>query len=250
MSIATSNADAPERPLRIAAVNAHEVSLENMRVAVQALGYAFQGFGRAQDFLKALQSQTFDLLILEWHLPDLGGEEVIRWLRNRLDNHMPTMVVARRATKKELVEGLLAGADVFLAAPESSELSARLEALIRRSFPTRNAAPTEFGPYRFLPGSRVLQLHGETIDLQFREYDLARFMFQNLGSLLTRQRICDAVWGMGLDPRSRALDTRMSRIRTRLNICPANGFVLSASYGQGYRLDAVNAMAMVSALQD
>jgi DNA-binding response OmpR family regulator len=242
--------DALDRPLRIAAINAHEASLENMRSTVEALGYEFQGFERSQAFRKALQRQAFDLLLLEWHLPDLGGAELIHWLRDEMDNHMPAMVVARRATKKDLVEGLCAGADVFLAAPEPHELSARLEALIRRAFPRRNAAPTAFGPYRFLPEARTLQLHDEIIDLQFREYDLARFMFQNLGRLLTRKRICDAVWGMGLDPRSRALDTRMSRIRTRLNICPANGFVLSASYGQGYRLDAVDATMMSSALPD
>ncbi len=114
---------------------------------------------------------------------------------------------------------------------------------MRRAFPHRNTAPTAFGPYRFIPEARALQFRGELIELQFREYDLARFMFQNLGYLLSRKRICDAVC-VGLDPDSRALDTRMSRIRTRLNICPENGFVLSASYGQGYRLDAVNAATM------
>ncbi|MES2529821.1 MAG: response regulator transcription factor [Pseudomonadota bacterium] len=244
------NVDALDRPLRIAAVNAHEASLENMRSTVDALGYEFQGFERSQEFRQALQRQAFDLLLLEWHLPDLGGAELIHWLRDEMGNQMPAMVIARRATKKDLIAGLYAGADVFLAAPEAHEVSARLEALIRRAFPLRNAATKTFGPYRFLPEARVLQLHDEIIDLQFREYDLARFMFQNLGRLLTRKRICDAVWGMSLDPRSRALDTRMSRIRTRLHICPANGFVLSASYGQGYRLDAVDAGMLSSAVPD
>lgn len=240
------NVDALKGSLRIAAINAHEAALESMRLIVEKLGYEFQGFARSQAFLEALPKQAFDLLLLEWHLPDLDGAGVIRHLRHEMGNPMPTMVVAQRATKKEVVQGLYAGADVFLAAPEPDELCARLEALIRRAFPKRSAAPTTFGPYRFLPDARTLHLHGEIIELQFREYDLARFMFQNQGCLLTRQRICDAVWGMSLDPRSRALDTRMSRIRTQLNICPDNGFILSASYGQGYRLDAVDIEAMAA----
>ncbi len=235
--------DVPERPLRIAGLNAHRASLESMRVTVEALGYQFHGFEQSQALLKALQRQPFDLLLLAWHFPDHDGVNLIRRLRLEMDNRIPAMIVARRATKKEQVEALCAGADVFLAAPAPHEFSARLEALVRRAFPQRNTAPTAFGPYRFHPEARALRLRGEVVELQFREYDLARFMFQNLGYLLSRKRICDAVC-VGLDPDSRALDTRMSRIRTRLSICPENGFVLSASYGQGYRLDAVNAETM------
>lgn len=235
--------DALEKPLHIAGLNAHPTSLEKMRAAVEALGYQFDGFEQSQLLLKAVQRQPFDLLLLAWPPSDYGGVELIRKLRSELDSAVPTMIVARRATKKEQVEALHAGADVFLSGSEPREFSARLEALVRRSFPHRSALPVAFGPYRFLPELRALQFRGEVIELQFREYDLARFMFQNLGCLLSRKRICDAVC-VGLEPDSRALDTRMSRIRTRLSICPENGFVLSASYGQGYRLDAVSAVTM------
>lgn len=238
--------DATYRPLRIAAINAHSPALDGMRVAVEVLGHEFEGFVQSQAFLAALTQQAFDLLLLEWRIPDLDGIDVIRRLRCEMNSTMPAMVVARHATKRDLIKGLRVGVDVFLASPEPNELRARLEALIRRAFPLRAVMRADFGAYRFLLESRVLQLHGKPIELAFREYDLARFMFQNAGRLLTRKRICNAVWGVGCDLQSRALDTCMSRIRTRLAIGPANGFVLSASYGQGYRLDAVDEASMTT----
>ena len=73
-----------------------------------------------------------------------------------------------------------------------------------------------------------------------REYELALFMFRNAGRLLSRAHLREAVWGQGPDASSRSLDTHISRLRTKLDLRPRNGFLLSAIYGLGYRLEAID----------
>jgi DNA-binding response OmpR family regulator len=82
------------------------------------------------------------------------------------------------------------------------------------------------------------------VDLKNREYELALFLFQNLGRLLSREHLHEAVWGLGIEALSRSLDTHISRLRTKLDLRPANGFLLLAIYGLGYRLEAIDEISL------
>lgn len=99
----------------------------------------------------------------------------------------------------------------------------------------------EFGRYRFLSETRSIEIDGVPVELKNREYDLALFLFQNMGRLLSRDHLKDIVWGQVADVMSRSLDTHISRLRTLLDLRPANGFIVSAVYGVGYRFEAVEA---------
>jgi DNA-binding response OmpR family regulator len=101
-----------------------------------------------------------------------------------------------------------------------------------------------FGPYHFYPPSRVLKVRGVQVELKNREYELALFLFQNVGRLLSREHLHEAVWGLGIEALSRSLDTHVSRLRTKLDLRPANGFLLLAIYGLGYRLETIEADAL------
>ena len=85
----------------------------------------------------------------------------------------------------------------------------------------------------------VLEMDGKPVDLKNREYELALFLFQNMGRLLSREHLREAVWGRGSDIPSRSLDTHISRLRNKLELRPANGYLLSAIYGLGYRFETV-----------
>jgi DNA-binding response OmpR family regulator len=144
-----------------------------------------------------------------------------------------------------LVEGLNAGADDFMVKPaRAGELEARVNALLRRSYPAQHEAELIFGPYHFYPPSRLLKVRGVQVELKNREYELALFLFQNLGRLLSREHLHEAVWGLGVEALSRSLDTHISRLRTKLDLRPANGFLLLAIYGLGYRLETIEADAL------
>jgi len=227
--------------MRIAALDDEIVQLELIRHTMVGLGHECHGFTEGKSLLRELRQQTFDLLILDWSLPDIPGTTVVKWIRQDLASSLPILFVTNHREEADMVEGLGAGADDFMVKPiRLGELSARVTALLRRAYPNQFAAEVSFGPYRFLPLTRTLEVNGQAIDLKHREYELALFLFQNLGRLLSREHLREAVWGLGPEEPSRSLDTHISRLRTKLDLRPANGFLLSAIYGLGYRLETID----------
>ncbi|NVM89924.1 DNA-binding response OmpR family regulator [Variovorax sp. SG517] len=210
-----------------------------------ALDHECHPYTEGKALLQAMRRQTFDLLILGWKLPDMKGPEVVATIRRDLNSRLPILFVSDKPGEADMVEGLNAGADDFMAKPaRAGELEARVNALLRRSYPAQHEAELVFGPYHFYPPSRVLKVRGVQVELKNREYELALFLFQNLGRLLSREHLHEAVWGLGIEALSRSLDTHISRLRTKLDLRPANGFLLLAIYGLGYRLETIEADAL------
>lgn len=231
--------------MRIAALDDEIVQLELIRHTMVAMGHECHGFTEGKTLLRELRQQTFDLLILDWSLPDIPGPTVVKWIRNDLASSLPVLFVTNHREEADMVEGLGAGADDFMVKPiRIAELEARVTALLRRAYPSQHAAEVIFGPYRFLPLSRALEVNGRVVELKHREYELALFLFQNLGRLLSREHLREAVWGLGPEEPSRSLDTHISRLRTKLDLRPAKGFLLSAIYGLGYRLETIDVASL------
>ena len=197
-------------------------------------------FADGTSLLQALRQETFDLLLVDWHLPDMEGTDVVQTVRNTHGMLPPILFITRRSDERDVVEALSRGADDFMSKPlRMGELVARATALLRRAYPQSMGARLGFGAYRFDAEQRTLQLHGEAIGLKHREYELALFLFRNAGRLLSRTHLREAVWGDATDAPSRSLDTHMSRLRSKLELTEANGYTITAVYGVGYRLDAV-----------
>jgi len=231
--------------MRIAALDDEIVQLELIRHTMVSMGHECHGFTEGKTLLRELRQQTFDLLILDWSLPDISGPTVVKWIRQDLASSLPILFVTNHREEADMVEGLGAGADDFMVKPiRIGELEARVTALLRRAYPNQFAAEVSFGPYRFMPLTRTLEVNGHAVDLKHREYELALFLFQNLGRLLSREHLREAVWGLGPDEPSRSLDTHISRLRTKLDLRPANGFLLSAIYGLGYRLETIDVASL------
>ncbi|CAA2100909.1 response regulator transcription factor [Variovorax paradoxus] len=231
--------------MRVAVLDDGLDQLTLIHQTMVALGHECHLYKLGRTLLHALRRQTFDFLILGWRLPDMRGPDVVRTIRGDLKSRLPILLVTRDCGEGDLVEGLDSGADDFMAKPlRTVELEARVKALLRRSYPAREEAELVFGSYHFFPPSRVLKVRGMPVDLKNREYELALFLFQNLGRLLSREHLHEAVWGLGIQALSRSLDTHISRLRTKLDLRPANGFLLLAIYGLGYRLEAVDQDAL------
>ena len=233
--------------MRIAALDDEPSQLELIRHTMEGLGHECHGYVEGKALLRALRQETFDLLILDWSLPDVAGPAVVRSIRQELLNRIPILFVTNRREEADMVEGLGVGADDFMPKPiRVGELSARTQALLRRAHPAQHETEVVFGPYHFFPHSRTLHVNGEPLELKHREYELALFLFQNMGRLLSRDHLREAVWGHGPEAPSRSLDTHISRLRTKLDLRPNNGFLLSAIYGLGYRLEAIEGDALTS----
>jgi DNA-binding response OmpR family regulator len=205
-------------------------------------GHSCFSFHTAKSFISTLRRETFDLLILDWNLPDMSGLETIAWAKENLSTVPPILLLTSRSAESDVVAGLNAGADDYVVKPvQSSVLLARVNALLRRTYPDRAAASAEaFGDYRFQPAAEAVTVRGAAVPLTAKEFGLALLMFRNLHRALSRSHILEAVWGRNPDLPTRTLDMHISRIRTKLNLRPENGFRLAPVYSYGYRLERLD----------
>ena len=226
--------------MRIAALDDDALQLDLIKQATEAAGHVCHIHLTGAQLLRALRRETIDLLIVDWQLPDTSGPEVVRWVRKNVAARVPILFVTHRQAERDIVEGLASGADDFMVKPvRIGELNARVAALLRRAYPENSGGTMAFGRYRFFPETRSIEMDGLPVELKSREYDLALFLFQNMGRLLSRDHLKDIIWGQGTEVISRSLDTHISRLRTLLDLRPTQGFIITAVYGVGYRFEAV-----------
>lgn len=230
--------------MKIAVLDDDPVQLETISSVAQAAGYRPVLFSRAQALISALRKDTFDLLIVDWNLPDRSGLEVLAWARTNLKPPPPMLLVTSRAEDEDIVAGLNAGADDYLPKPLSpAVLKARINALMRRAYAQPSTPGAEIhGDTVFHDSSSAVTRNGKTVVLTAKEYALAQLLFRNLHRALSRTYILETVWGNEPNLNSRSLDMHISRIRTKLELRPEQGFRLTPIYSYGYRLERVSAV--------
>jgi DNA-binding response OmpR family regulator len=233
--------------MKIAVLDDDPVQLETISSVAQAAGYRPVLFSRAQALISALRKDTFDLLIVDWNLPDRSGLEVLAWARTNLKPPPPMLLVTSRAEDEDIVAGLNAGADDYLPKPLSpAVLEARINALMRRAYAQPSTPGAEIhGDTVFHDSSSAVTRNGKTVVLTAKEYALAQLLFRNLHRALSRTYILETVWGNEPNLNSRSLDMHISRIRTKLELRPEQGFRLTPIYSYGYRLERVSAVEAI-----
>ncbi|MBU1358512.1 MAG: response regulator transcription factor [Gammaproteobacteria bacterium] len=206
-------------------------------------GHTFVAYDTTASLIAALKQQRFDLLLIDWMLPDGTGGEVLQWVRESLGWTIPVIVVTSRDDEATVVSALRAGADDFLVKPvKPMELLARIEAVARRVKP--GGLPIlRMGAYDIDVSQHRLSFNGQAIALTQKEFDLAVYLFQNPGKLLSRDHLLNKVWGLSADIDTRTVDTHISRLRRKLKLDGVLGWKLVPVYGYGYRFDRVDAAA-------
>ena len=187
--------------------------------------------------LKRLRRESFDLLLLDWMLPDMTGLDVLAWTKAHIEPSPPTIIVTAKVNHWDVVTALRSGADDYVTKPIlEGVLKARVEALLRRTYGLDGRSQTEtYGDYVFNPIDHKLSIHGRTTETPTKIFELGLLFFRNLGRPLSRDYIAENIWHS--TPDGRTLDTHIAQVRRHLNLTPENGFRLSAVYGFGYRLE-------------
>ncbi|WP_343638933.1 response regulator transcription factor [Roseateles sp.] len=225
--------------MQVALLDDDHHQLDVLTRAVEALGYTGHRFATGGALLQALQRATFDLMLVDWELPDMPGLDVLRTLRSRHGVRTPVIFVTHRDDERDVVQALTAGADDYVIKPvRGAELKARMLALLRRSYPGDDAG-LRHGGFLLQPATGTAFFEGEPIELKQREFDLALCLFRQLGQVLSRAYLMQTVWGRGEDLPTRTLDTHISAVRSKLGLRPERGYRLSAVYGHGYRLEVI-----------
>lgn len=200
-------------------------------------------YGDAASFLRAVRRDSFDLYVLDWMLPDLSGIEVLKRLRNSMDDYTSTVIVTAKDEEQSIVRGLESGADDYLVKPvRQAELVARVAAVLRRAAGNKpEEEALDVAPYTISLKNNTVSLNGEKINLTNREFELALFFFRHAGKMVSRNHMLESIWG--IDNKSistRTVDTHVSRLRKKLRLNESNRWVLSAIYQHGYRLERLD----------
>lgn len=231
--------------MHIASLEDDLVQAEFISQTLTESGFQCQSFNTGRSLLSALaKPHHFDLLILDWEVPDVSGLDVLRWVRSNLGQAIPILFVTSRTAEEDLVTGLQAGADDYMGKPiRKGELTARVNALLRRIAPGAHQEENfQFGRYHVYPEQGRIELDRQAVTLAPKEYELALLLFRNPGRLFSRDVLSSAVWNREIPATSRTLDTHLSNIRRKLELRPENGVRLTASYALGYRLELLSEM--------
>jgi DNA-binding response OmpR family regulator len=192
-------------------------------------------------FIDLLKRERFDLLLVDWMLPDGTGAELLQWVRGNLGWDLPVLVLTARDDEQTVVSALGAGADDYVVKPpKPMELLARVAALGRR-LRAGGLPVLRLGAFEIDIQRQRLCLDGEPVVLTQKEFDLSVYLFQNPGKLLSRDHLLNKIWGINADVDTRTVDTHVSRLRRKLGLDGSRGWKLVPVYGVGYRFERVDA---------
>lgn len=186
--------------------------------------------------LAHLRDGRFDVVILDWMLPDVEGVELCPAIRE-LGPSPILMLTARHGDQNE-VAALQAGADDYLGKPvRPPVLLARIHALLRRAHGPAPAAVLEVGPLAIEPSSREVRYRSTRVDLTDAEYALLAMLARSAGAVVSRDALHLVLRGVPYDGLDRTIDIRVLRIRRKLGAVAAEASQLIRTVrGQGYML--------------
>lgn len=223
--------------MRIAILEDDDALVELYKIWFSMARHECAFYRTVAEFLTALRTERFELLLIDMTLPDGSGDDVLKWVREKLGWDLPVIFVTSHDTETEVVNTLRLGADDYvIKPPKYLELIARIEGLARRKKVTIQPN-LRFGDYEIDQGNRVIKLFDAPIELTQKEYELACYLFQNAGRLLSRNHLLDVIWGQHAEIDTRTVDTHMSRLRKKLQLYSENGWEIIPVYGYGYRVE-------------
>lgn len=179
----------------------------------------------------------FDMLLLDIRLPDGDGRDLCLKLR-RQGNRLPIIMLTGADAEQDVVRGLDAGANDYIAKPfRLNELLARMRAQLR-VFDNSEDAVFTIGPYLFRPAAKLLQDPGRNRKIRLTEKEAAilKYLYRAGGQPVGRQILLNEVWGYNSAVTTHTLETHVYRLRQKIEPDPSNAQLL-VTEGGGYRLD-------------
>lgn len=198
--------------------------------------YEVDHYDNGIDGLAAMESNAYDIVILDVMLPGMNGYEIAKKARSKCIT-MPILMLTAKAELDDKVTGLDSGADDYLTKPfMTKELLARLRALGRRTLGTV-AGTLNFGDISLDTNTLNLSCtaNGQSVRLSEKEYHILEYLIANSGQILTREQLAVKIWGFESDSEYNNVEVYMSFTRKKLNFVGAKTEI-KAVRGIGYEL--------------
>jgi len=203
-------------------------------------GFSVECCGDGAAALQRLQSESFDLVILDLMLPGMDGLELCRRLRARPD-YLPILMLTAKSSELDRVLGLEVGADDYVTKPFSiRELVARVKALFRRvdalaELPTEATDVLHVNGLEIDPARREVRLDGTEVHLTGREFDLLLHFASHPGRVYSRTQLLDVVWGYGHEGYEHTVNSHINRLRAKIEHTPSQPRYILTVWGVGYK---------------
>ena len=215
---------------------------ENIRsfvvINLKRSGYDPIEAANGQEALDRIQENPdIGVAILDIMLPDIDGFEVCRRIR-ATNKKMGIIMLTARTQEMDKITGLMTGADDYVTKPFSpAELTARVDALMRRSGGgnEENSGEIRQDPFLLNTRNRTLEKNGERIKLTQVEYSIMRMFMENPGKALSREEILDLVWGRDYFGELKIVDVNIRRLRLKIEDNPTNPTYITTVWGYGYK---------------
>ena len=214
---------------------------EALSFLLEKEGYSTVVAETGKQGLDAFKSDNFDLVLLDLMIPEVSGIDVCRTIRTT--SAVPIIMLTAKDSEIDKVVGLELGADDYVTKPYSSrELVARIKAVLRRG--SLDGDATESTSVHSIAGIKMdIERHQVTvndaaINLPLKEFELLEFLMRNAGRVLTRGQLIDRVWGGDYYGDTKTLDVHIKRLRSKIEVDPANPVLIQTIRGLGYKFEA------------
>lgn len=197
-------------------------------------GYQVYSFQDGKSFINAFNKQKPDLVLLDLMLPDMNGNDIIKFIRNDIENNeVEIIIISAKRMLMDKVEGLDLGADDYLEKPfDLLELMSRVNARLRRH---QNKNILIYNNLKVDLQKHLVYLDNNEITCTNKEFNILTYLLQRKGQAVSRDDLLTFLWGdNNSDYESRTIDVHVKSLRAKLN--DNDGSIIQAIYGIGYKI--------------
>ena len=223
--------------MKILVVDDEKLLVKGITFNLQNEGYEVEAAYDGAAAVELARRGDFDLVILDWMMPEKSGSEACMEIRTFSD--VPIIMLTAKSEDSDKIMGFACGADDYVTKPFNIlELKARIRALLRRASGSRRqqkeSSLLECRGFTLDMSQRVALREGRVVDLTAKEYELLEVLMKNPRHVFSREKLMDRVWGYTYAGDYRTVDVHIRRLREKLEPDPAQPKYILTKWGVGY----------------
>lgn len=223
--------------MKILVVDDEKLLVKGITFNLQNEGYEVEAAYDGATAVELARRGDFDLIILDWMMPEKSGSEACMEIRTFSD--VPIIMLTAKSEDSDKIMGFACGADDYVTKPFNIlELKARIRALLRRASGSRRqqkeSSLLECRGFTLDMSQRVALREGRVVDLTAKEYELLEVLMKSPRHVFSREKLMDRVWGYTYAGDYRTVDVHIRRLREKLEPDPAQPKYILTKWGVGY----------------